>query len=303
MHSWEAIQKAADYIELHLKEEIETSSLADLSGLSPFYFQRLFARLVKKPVQEYIKLRRMARVIWDLRETDQTILEIALEYGFSSHSNFTRVFKKTYGITPEEYRKTKPQLNTVIKPEISMQYIVMDEGVPLITGDIVLEITRKVLLENEIYSGFEAEVNTSEQIPVGESTGIDIPGQLWNQYHSKKATIAEYLVPGMELGMSHSANPMRKTFTYFAGGLVRSIPEQTGSDFVSQELAAGEYIVCRVEAENFEDLVTTALDQAGRYLFGTWLPKHSLKTRPFSAEKYYRDTRNCYYMEIWVMIF
>ena len=61
MHSWEAIEKTLNFIEENLTGEIQTETLADLACLSPFYYQRLFKRLVKKPVQEYIKLRRLAK--------------------------------------------------------------------------------------------------------------------------------------------------------------------------------------------------------------------------------------------------
>ena len=62
----------------------------------------------------------------------------------------------------------------------------IDENVPLIVGNIVLEIQRKTLRTREMYFGFEKTVNVTEQIPVGESTGIDVPGQLWREFHAKK---------------------------------------------------------------------------------------------------------------------
>ena len=102
------------------------------------------------------------------------------------------------------------------------------------------------------------------------------------------------------MGMSHAEGTAQNLFTYFAGGLVQNIPDRLQDGFVKRELSAGEYIVCRVEAENFENLVTVALDQASKYLFGTWLQHHSLATEPFSAEKYYRDAEDMTYMEIWV---
>ena len=52
-----------------------------------------------------MKLRRLAKVIENLSNTEQRILDVALDYGFTSHANFTRAFKETYGITPEEYRR------------------------------------------------------------------------------------------------------------------------------------------------------------------------------------------------------
>lgn len=61
MHAWEQVQLTVDYIEEHFNEKLEVERLAEIAALSPFYFQRLFSRLVKKPVTEYIKLRRMAK--------------------------------------------------------------------------------------------------------------------------------------------------------------------------------------------------------------------------------------------------
>lgn len=299
MHAWEAIQKAVDYIEENLQDEICTEMLAEKVSLSPFYFQRLFKRLVNKPVQEYMKLRRLSKAIDELNEDDRRILDVALNYGFSSHANFTRAFKETYGITPEEYKKTRPMLNTVIKPEISMNYVLIDEGVPLIIGDIVLEIQRKNLTVAESYIGFATDVNISTQTPVGESTGIDAPGQLWTRFHKEKAALTEYVNSTIELGMSYMENPEKGIFKYFAGTLLQTKFNNV-NDFVTQELPAGDYIVCKIEAENFEKLVTEALDKAGKYLFGTWLPNHQLTSEPFSAEKYYTNCDYGNYMEIWV---
>jgi len=300
MHAYEAIEQSLTFIEEHLTNEISTEELANTVGLSPFYFQRLFKRLVNKPVQEYVKLRRLAKVIENLKSTEQRILDVALDYGFSSHANFTRAFKETYGITPESYRRDLPMLNTFARPEVSMNYILVDEGVPLVAGNIVLEIQRRTLEKPEIYLGLETEVRISEQMPAGESTGVDVPGQLWRRYHKEKELLGASLSSGVEMGMSYMGNSAQGCFTYFAGGLVQNIPDRLQDGFVKRELSAGEYIVCRVEAENFEDLVTVALDQASKYLFGIWLPHHNLTTEPFSAEKYYRDSEGMACMEIWV---
>lgn len=53
MHAWEQIQITIDYIENNLNEEICIAALAEKAGLSQFYYQRLFHRLVKKTVAEY----------------------------------------------------------------------------------------------------------------------------------------------------------------------------------------------------------------------------------------------------------
>lgn len=94
MHAWEAIQKAIDYIEDNLSQKITPENLATIAGLSPFYFQRLFTRLVNRPVSEYIKMRRLARSCEMLQNKDKRILDVALEYGFNSHESFTKAFRQ-----------------------------------------------------------------------------------------------------------------------------------------------------------------------------------------------------------------
>ena len=88
---------------------------------------------------------------------------MALDYGFASHANFTRAFKGAFGITPEAYKKNRPFLNTFVKPEVSMAYVMVDENVPLIVGNIVLEIRRERIHAPELYLGLSTDVSIIEQ--------------------------------------------------------------------------------------------------------------------------------------------
>ena len=94
MHAWEAIQKTLDFIEAHTAEDIKIEKLAEAAALSVSYYQRLFSRLVRKPVREYIKLRCMARASEVMHKTAYRILDIALDFGFGSHEAFTRALRR-----------------------------------------------------------------------------------------------------------------------------------------------------------------------------------------------------------------
>ena len=299
MHAWEQIQKSVDYIEEKMSEEIKIETLASMAALSQFYFQRLFKRLVKKPVNEYVKLRRLARASEVLPDKNKRIIDIALEFGFSSHETFTRAFKDAYGITPEEYRSNPVRLNQISKPELLLNYTMIDEDVPLITDSIVLEITRRKLETAETYVGLSAQVPIS-QAPVGEVTGIDVPGQLWDLFHSRKPDIPNLLLDGIELGASIMDEAADGTFTYFVGGAAKE-NTSTNEELITWEMPAAEYVVCCFEAESFDELTTSALGKAMNYLFGTWLANRKLTTRPFSAEKYYKASPDAAYMEVWVI--
>jgi AraC family transcriptional regulator len=203
-------------------------------------------------------------------------------------------------MTPEEYRNNPVRLNQIDKPDLLLGYTMIDENVPLITDSIVLEISRKTIVAPELYIGVSAPVIISEQLPLGETTGVDAPGRLWEKFHMKKDEIAGIVPNGIALGSSSFGDSEDGSFTYFAGA--SAMPGTTAyDDFVTYELPAAEYIVCYFEAENFEDLAASALTKSMNYLFGTWLPKHNLTTQPFAAEKYMGLNPDMTSMELWVI--
>lgn len=99
----------------------ESLTLAQLShtlGYSPFYVSRKFHEMAGMPLRDYLCGRRLAFALRELRDTQRGILDIALDYGFSSHEAFTRAFRELYGLTPSEYRKRPVPvvLRTLIRP-------------------------------------------------------------------------------------------------------------------------------------------------------------------------------------------
>ncbi|MBD9219741.1 MAG: AraC family transcriptional regulator [Clostridiales bacterium] len=123
MEEWlRNIQRIIGEIDLCIKdcnnEEITLKKLSDSLGYSEFYVSRRFKEISGMQFRDYLRYRRLAFALKDVRDTDKSLLDIALDYGFSSHEAFTRAFKEAYGITPSEYRQ-KPVLvvmRTIIKP-------------------------------------------------------------------------------------------------------------------------------------------------------------------------------------------
>lgn len=297
MHAWEQIQITVDYIEEHISEEIKIENLAKLASLSQFYYQRLFARLVKKPVMEYVKLRRLAKASDALLDKSKRILDIALDFGFSSHETLTRTFKDAFGMTPEEYRANPVRLNNFVKPQLLLNYTLVDEKVPLIADGIVLEITRRQVSSPQFFIGLTAE-EPINQMPGGGKTGIDTLGKLWDTFHENKSTISELKEDGDELGVAY-AGTKEGYYRYFAGA--EAVANKPPVGYFSWEFPEGEYIVCSFEAEDFEHLVMDAVYKAHRYLFEIWLPYHKLHVKPFAAERYPNHSPDTTCMEIWVL--
>ena len=92
-------------IEAHIREKLTVTVLADSIHISKYHYQRLFREAVGESVMRYVTRRRMALAAAELAETDASVLEIALRYGYDSHDGFTRAFRTALGVTPADYRK------------------------------------------------------------------------------------------------------------------------------------------------------------------------------------------------------
>lgn len=103
MDSQKIINDVVAYINSHLKEPLSLESIAAYAAFSPYYFSRLFALYMEMPVMEYVRRRRLACAADDLC-TGKRVLDVAMDYGFESHTGFAKAFRKIYGFSPNEYR-------------------------------------------------------------------------------------------------------------------------------------------------------------------------------------------------------
>ncbi len=123
MHEWHKnIQQIVDETDVCIKnkenEAVSLTHLAQWLGYSEYYVSKKFREISGMTFRDYLRLRKLAFALKEIRDTDKGILDIALDFGFSSHEAFTRAFKDAYGVTPSEYRENPVPvaLRTVIKP-------------------------------------------------------------------------------------------------------------------------------------------------------------------------------------------
>ena len=94
-----------DYICEHFSEPITLRDIAATAGLCRTYYCSVFKELNGMTPWDYVNIKRIEHAMHLLRESDNTILNIALQSGFNNTANFNRIFKKTTGLTPMNYRK------------------------------------------------------------------------------------------------------------------------------------------------------------------------------------------------------
>ena len=98
------IQRAIDYVEEHLTEEIDVDLVAAESFSSSYHFQRIFSILCGYTLGEYIRMRRLSLAGAELASGTTRVIDVALKYGYDSPDSFSKAFQKFHGITPSSAR-------------------------------------------------------------------------------------------------------------------------------------------------------------------------------------------------------
>lgn len=101
------VLQAARFINEHFRQQITAGDIAAAAGFSPNYLSRKFREAAGIGVHDYLVFIRLRNAAFELLTTDDSVTDIALRNGFSDSNYFKDVFKKKYGMTPREYRKTR----------------------------------------------------------------------------------------------------------------------------------------------------------------------------------------------------
>ena len=136
------MQKAIDYIEANLTEEIDYEKVAAESFSSSYHFQRVFSILCGYTLGEYIRLRRLSLAGAEIANDKEKVIDIALKYGYDSPDSFAKAFQKFHGITPSQARADGSMLKSFSRLSIKisleggsiMNYRIEEKDEMILTG-------------------------------------------------------------------------------------------------------------------------------------------------------------------------
>ena len=114
------MQKAIDYIEKNLTEEIDYEKVAAESFSSSYHFQRVFSILCGYTLGEYIRMRRLTLAGAELANEKKKVIDVALKYGYDSPDSFAKAFQKFHGITPSDARQDGRMLKSFSRLSIKI---------------------------------------------------------------------------------------------------------------------------------------------------------------------------------------
>jgi len=100
------LSRVLEYIHAHLGDALDIRGMATTANLSRFHFARAFKASTGQTPYQYVSAKRLAQAKILLAQ-NQPIAEIAHTLNFSTQANFTRAFRREFGITPGRYRELK----------------------------------------------------------------------------------------------------------------------------------------------------------------------------------------------------
>jgi AraC-like DNA-binding protein len=110
-----AITRAIEWLEANSEQNVSIRSLADVTGLSPYYLVRAFHRQVGVPPHRYQTIVRVNRAR-KLLTTGLALSDVAYRTGFCDQSHLTRCFKRTLGVTPGSYSASHVDARITARP-------------------------------------------------------------------------------------------------------------------------------------------------------------------------------------------
>lgn len=136
------VNQLLNYIEAHLEETLTIGDLAKKAGYSEFHFARLFKSHMGVTTMEYISERRLIKASEDILSGEK-IIDVAIKFGWQSHSGFTKAFTKKFGFSPSLLRAMKISVESFEKASSDLEGRIMNH--------VFLESTRVGTTKEELY--------------------------------------------------------------------------------------------------------------------------------------------------------
>lgn len=249
------VQKGIDYIEANLDFDIILSQVANEAGLSQWHFQRIFKALTNETLKTYIRSRRLANSLDKLLSTNLRIIDIAVSAGYESQESFTRAFKTSFDLTPNEYRKLGDKSLFLKKIEFDAVYLKhINQNISLEPEVYTQKPLKLVGLKTCFYSIDSEKNNIGEKIPA-----------LWYSFLQRMNEI-EHMVSGTCYGVIRQIKENTDQLEYYAVVEVTRItllPDKM--QCIDVPLSSYAKFTHKGEAKQIDNTVN--------YIYSTWLLK------------------------------
>lgn len=264
MNSSKTFDDVIQYLEKNIFDGcvIDYNEISKIAMSPAALFQRIFIFVSSISIADYVRKRKLTLAGYDLKNGDISVLDVAIKYGFHSHSAFSRAFKEHHGITPSEAKLETAKLNNYLP----INYLEMR----FIGGKRIMAEMKKIIYKE-----------AKERLMVGayRETSFFEAGNAWQDFFKSDAieklgmlsdvTCCEDIDSNAGIGMMYNFKDMNN-FEFIIGDFVRvgtKIPDGLFAKYVPGGLTAHIQIEGSNVAEILDSaylLITEAIEKTGQ---------------------------------------
>lgn len=260
----ERLNQAMEHIERHLGRSVDVAELARAAATSEYHLRRMFSALAGMPLSEYVRRRRLTVAGAEVLARRDSLLEIAVRYGYGSGEAFARAFRAMHGVGPGEARRvgaplvSQPRLafRLTVEGSRSMRYRVVDKPAFTVVGP-----KARVPL---VHSGpNQAIIDFVRGIAPRTLEELE---ELSDQEPRGVVAVCDDLDPGRAEGTE---------LDYYQGVITSAAPAAAPGDAAVLPVPAGAWAVFTASGP-----VPRAIQDLWRDVFTQWFPSNPYRGRP-----------------------
>ena len=288
-----AMQQAITYMEEHLLEDVNYEDVAKQVYISNYEFHRAFSFLTGMTANAYIRSRRLSLAAREIVNTDASITEIALKYGYDTPEGFTKAFTRFHGIAPKFARDGAAKLKLFNPLVIKISV----EGGKTMDYKIVQTKAQKFIA---LVRSFKNEI-------INDDENHEIP-DFWAECNEKQMLGPLYMLrPDGKRDLYGLCTPTcegSETFEYGIG----IIADEDTAQYDEKELKKAGFRIWDVKPGTY--VVFECIGDDGDCISDTWAKfyKEFLPQMGYEAEeetdyeKYFDQGREGLFCELWIPI-
>jgi len=284
----DCMNRAMDYIEANLADEISYDKAAQIACCSTYHFQRMFSFITSVPLSEYIRRRRLTLAAFELQTTDVKVIDVALKYGYESPEAFARAFKNLHGVMPSSARKEGVVLKTYprmtfrisIKGDIEMDYRIEEKEAFEVFGVGFQTNVINGKCFKEISAFWEQFVKSDRYAALLQDAGKQ-PGEL------------------LDFGVTYAHNP-NGSMNYMIACLKKT--EQVPVEYTVLSIPKQTWAVFNIKWESEQD--DKNVHDTWRRIYAEWFPASSYEHAEcdFDLEYFFGSSQKGYGVEIMIPV-
>lgn len=281
---WIAIvQRAINYMEEHLLEEVDYDEIAASVAVSSFHFHSAFSMIMGMTAAEYMRKRRLSMAGQELARSKAKVIDVALKYGYDSPESFSKAFVRFHGISPSRAKRPGAILTLFNPMKIKI----------IVEGGKVMDYRIENRKEFQVLAKVRAFLNQS----INEEGNREIP-DFWAECKEKGVfdKLKEYRKDEDNYGVCSPTSEKTGCFDYAIGVLCdKNTEAPEGYEVVT--VAEGMWAVFRCFGKD-----ESCMDGVWENIYKEFLPQSGYELRCDADFEYYPAGGGELFCEIWVPI-